>query len=168
MKILGVILPLFALANTGVPTPPSAVAEAAGSSVGIAIFLGLVVGKPLGIVGASWLAVRAGIASLPRGVNWFHMLGLGFLGGIGFTVSLFITDLAFEDEAAVATAKIAILLASTFAAVAGAVVLKMGSARSTAPDDLGPIEFHELDPSTETPLPRTNGVKVTASAPVQS
>ena len=163
------VVPLFALANTGVPTPPGAVVDAATSSVGVAIFLGLVVGKPLGIVGASWLAVRSGLATLPKGVNWLHMTGLGFLGGIGFTVSLFVTDLAFDNEAAVTSAKISILVASTFAAVAGAVLLKVGAARSSeAEPELGPIEFHELDPSTQTTLPTNVGVKVNGSAPLRS
>lgn len=154
------IVPLFALANTGVPTPPGAVVDAATSSLGQAIFVGLVIGKPVGIVGASWLAVRLGIASLPKGVTWTHMVGLGFLGGIGFTVSLFITDLAFESEEAVVTAKIAILLASTVAAAAGAVILKL-SVQNPSPDaseDLGPIGYSELDPSTETTMPAKVGV----------
>ncbi len=157
------IVPLFALANTGVPTPPSAVVDAATSGIGQAIFIGLVIGKPIGIVGAAWLAVRLGIATLPRGVRWIHMVGLGFLGGIGFTVSLFITDLAFEDEAAIASAKISILLASTVAATAGAVVLKL-SARSTpaSSQQLGPIDFSELDPSTETVLPTLSTVRAQA------
>ena len=154
------IVPLFALANTGVPTPPGAVVDAATSSLGQAIFLGLVIGKPVGIVGASWIAVRLGIAALPKGVTWTHMLGLGFLGGIGFTVSLFITDLAFDNEEAVVTAKIAILLASTIAAAAGAVVLKM-STRTTMSEEpeLGPISYSELDASTETPLPTNVGAR---------
>lgn len=158
------IVPLFALANTGVPTPPGAVVDAATSSLGQAIFVGLVIGKPLGIVGASWIAVKLGIASLPKGVNWMHMLGLGFLGGIGFTVSLFITDLAFEAEEAVITAKIAILLASTAAAVAGATILKLSPSTSAPTDELGPIDYSELDPSTETLLPTGVGSRVGTSA----
>jgi len=150
------IVPLFALANTGVPTPPSAVVDAATSGVGQAIFVGLVFGKPLGIVGASWLAVRMGIATLPKGVSWIHMVGLGFLGGIGFTVSLFITDLAFEDETTVASAKIAILAASVVAATAGAVVLKLSTRpKPESAGQLGPIGYSELDASTEAVLPTT-------------
>ncbi len=64
------IVPLFALANTGVPTPPGAVVDAATSTLGQAIFVGLVIGKPVGIVGASWIAVKLGIATLPKGVTW--------------------------------------------------------------------------------------------------
>ncbi len=160
------IVPLFALANTGVPTPPAAILDAATSSVGQAIFVGLVIGKPLGIVSASWLAVRLGIATLPKGVTWMHMIGVGFLGGIGFTVSLFITDLAFEDEGAVASAKIAILLASTVAAGAGAAFLKLGTKASPniSESDLGPIDYSELDASTETVLP----VGIGANASVQT
>lgn len=160
------IVPLFALANTGVPTPPGAVVDAATSSLGQAIFVGLVIGKPVGIVGAAWIAVKLGIATLPKGVNWGHMLGLGFLGGIGFTVSLFITDLAFEDATAVATAKIAILLASTAAAAAGAIILKLSTKNADIGEasDLGPIEYDELAPSTETSLPTSVSIGVGAAA----
>jgi NhaA family Na+:H+ antiporter len=152
------IVPLFALANTGVALPPSAVVDAATSGIGQAIFIGLVLGKPLGIVGASWVAVRLGIATLPKGVRWIHMVGIGFLGGIGFTVSLFITDLAFEDDSAVVSAKIAILAASVAAATAGAVVLELSTrTKPDTPHQLGPIQYRELAPSTETVLPTTAG-----------
>jgi NhaA family Na+:H+ antiporter len=156
------IVPLFALANTNVAISGEALGEAASGSLGRAIFFGLVVGKPVGIVAASWVAVRAGVAVLPKGVNWLHMIGVGLLGGIGFTVSLFITDLAFEDEAVVAIAKISILAASVAAATGGALALRFaGSHSDPASDDspadhetvdhLGPITYEELEAVSSVP-----------------
>ncbi len=118
-----IIIPLFALGNAGVSVAPSAIAEGAGSVVFRAVVVGLVIGKPVGIVGACFLAVKSGLAVLPRGVNWKHMLGIGFLGGIGFTVSIFISGLAYDSEEVVGNSKIAILLASVAASLLGAVIL---------------------------------------------
>ena len=138
------IVPVFALANTGVPISGAALADAATTPVGLAIFAGLVIGKPVGITAAAFLAVRLNIAELPKGTNWGQLVGVGLLGGIGFTVSLFITDLAFDSAETVDNAKIAVLSASIAASVLGAVVLvKTTTPRST--DDLGPIEFDELN-----------------------
>jgi NhaA family Na+:H+ antiporter len=95
-----------------------------GSSVALGVILGLLVGKPLGVTLFAYLAVRAGLAALPAGVTWRHVLGAGWLGGIGFTMSLFITGLAFAGTPLVATAKIAILLASFIAGVIGFLVLR--------------------------------------------
>ena len=90
----------------------------------LGIVLGLTLGKPIGIVGAAWLAVRSGVAELPQGVNWQHMLGVGVLAGMGFTMSLFIASLAFANPDTLATAKLAILLASLLAGVIGFVLLR--------------------------------------------
>ncbi len=117
------IVPVFALANTGVVVSGAALSEAVGAAAAQAIVLGLVVGKPVGIIVASLIAVKAGIAVLPAGTSWSHVAGVGFLAGIGFTVSLFITELAFDDPAVVDSAKIAVLAASVLASVAGAVLL---------------------------------------------
>jgi NhaA family Na+:H+ antiporter len=117
------ILPLFALANAGVVVD-SHVLEALANPVSLGIVLGLAVGKPLGIVMMTWLAVRSGLGSLPTGVTWPQIFGVGCLAGIGFTMSLFITDLAFEAEILVASAKLGILAASLGAAAVGAVVLR--------------------------------------------
>jgi NhaA family Na+:H+ antiporter len=84
----------------------------------------LVVGNPLGIVGFSWLAVRLGIASLPTGMRWAHVVGIGLLGGMGFTVSLFITGLAFDDAQLISEAKVGILAASVIAGLASYVFLR--------------------------------------------
>ena len=91
-------------------------------SIGVAA--GLVVGKTVGILGASVLAVRFGVARLPAGVSWGQIVGLAVLGGTGFTVSLFITDLAFTDPALTALSKIGILIGSVTAAVVGYAVLR--------------------------------------------
>jgi NhaA family Na+:H+ antiporter len=112
-----VVLPLFALSNTGVVLSPGIVNGHVGLIV--AIVPGLVFGKPLGIVGAAALAVRLGIASKPSSYTWRQLLGAGALGGIGFTMSLFIADQAFPSEHDFAAAKIAIFAASLIAGTAG-------------------------------------------------
>ena len=116
------IMPIFALANAGVALGGTRIGGAT-ASVGLGILLGLVVGKPIGLFGASWLVVRSGIGDLPHSVTWHHMLGVSLLGGIGFTMSLFIAALAFTDAGVLATAKLAILLASVLAACAGLLLL---------------------------------------------
>ena len=123
-----VILPVFALANGGVVLSASGIADAATSSVTIGIVLGLVAGKCIGIVLATRLAVALGIGSLPEGVTWRMVTGVAFLGGIGFTVSLFITGLAFDDHLLQDSAKIGVLTASVIAAVAGASILRREAA----------------------------------------
>jgi NhaA family Na+:H+ antiporter len=89
----------------------------------IAITLGLVAGKSIGIVAASWLAVRSRIAVKPQAYSWRQLVGAGALGGIGFTMSLFIAGLAFPNAADYAAAKIAIFIASIIAAALGAMIL---------------------------------------------
>ena len=116
-----VVLPIFALANAGVAWTPGVLDEQ-GRLIG-AIALGLVLGKPIGIVLAAWLAVRSGIALKPEAYSWRQLCGAGVLGGIGFTMSLFIAGVAFPDQADYAAAKIAIFLASLIAGGAGVLVL---------------------------------------------
>jgi Na+:H+ antiporter, NhaA family len=118
-----VIVPVFALANAGVPLSADAIADAAGSTVTLGVILGLVLGKTVGIAGAAWIAIRLGIADLPGGVKWRQLLGAAALGGIGFTVSLFIAGLAFESVELVDDAKIGILAASAIATGLGALLL---------------------------------------------
>jgi NhaA family Na+:H+ antiporter len=113
------VLPLFALANTGVVIDAGAFATLAGAN-GLGIALGLVVGKPLGVSLACAAAVKARVCALPEGVGARHVLGAGLLGGIGFTMSIFITNLAFVDSPGVInSSKLAILLASLVAGLAG-------------------------------------------------
>lgn len=89
----------------------------------VGVFFGLLVGKPLGVVGATWLAVKAGVTQLPPGVTWKGITGVGFLAGIGFTMALFIANLAFGSGAVLDQAKIGILSASVVAAILGLVFL---------------------------------------------
>jgi NhaA family Na+:H+ antiporter len=116
------ILPVFALANAGVRID-SHILEALANPISLGIMLGLVVGKPLGITLLSWLATRFAGGSLPAGVTWSHIVGAGCLAGIGFTMSLFISGLAFVDEALIANAKIGILAASLLSGIIGFVIL---------------------------------------------
>jgi NhaA family Na+:H+ antiporter len=120
-----VIIPLFALANAGVSLSADALARAASSRITIGIVVGLVAGKILGIVGASALAVRSGIGRLGEGVEWMAVIGTGAVAGIGFTVSIFITDLAFPGKALAADAKIGIFAASLLSGVLGVVVFRL-------------------------------------------
>ena len=110
------VLPVFALMNAGV-----AVSSGGLGTVSLGVTLGLLLGKPLGVVGGAWLAVRLGVAALPRRVTWPQMVGAGLLAGIGFTMSLFVSNLAFDDAALLTQAKLGVLIASVMAAVLGAV-----------------------------------------------
>ena len=116
------ILPLFALANAGVALGGDLTAVLT-NPLALGIIAGLVVGKPVGIVFMSWLAVKSGRGALPKGVTWTQVAGAGCLAGIGFTMSLFVADLAFNDEALIATAKVGILAASLASGIIGYVLL---------------------------------------------
>ncbi len=118
------IVPVFALANAGVELSANALNDAMRSRITIGIVLGLVVGKLVGVSSFSWLAVRLGVCTLPRGATWTKVLGMGGVAGIGFTVSLFITNLAFTADDITDQAKVGILVASTVAAVIGAAILR--------------------------------------------
>lgn len=121
------VLPLFALANTAVVFTPQW-QQSLGSANSLGIIAGLVLGKPLGIALLSYLAVAAGICRLPADLTWPHIIGVGLLGGIGFTMSIFITNLAFADQAQVINAsKMAILMASLAAATLGLFWLSLHS-----------------------------------------
>ncbi len=120
------IMPLFALANAGVALG-GGIADALTSSVALGIVAGLVVGKQLGITLFAWLAVKSGVSELPEGIRWRHVYGAGWLAGIGFTMSLFISDLAFSDGRLVDAAKLGILVASVIAGVVGWVILRGAS-----------------------------------------
>ena len=116
------ILPLFALANAGVAIGGD-LAAVLVDPLALGIIAGLVVGKPVGISLLSWFAVKSGRGALPAGVTWVQVAGAGCLAGIGFTMSLFVTDLAFNDEALIATAKVGILAASLTSGIVGYVLL---------------------------------------------
>ncbi len=130
------IIPVFALANAGVELSTDALDDAFRSSTTIGIVLGLVIGKLTGVVLFTWLAVRLGFCELPNGATWPKIVGIGAVAGIGFTVSLFITNLAFESSEIADEAKIGILIASTIAAVAGAVILRTSKSALPSQSDL--------------------------------
>ena len=117
-----VIMPLFALSNAGVKLEGDFF-EALTHPVTVGIVLGLVIGKQVGVTLFSWVAVRFGIAALPYGVTWLQFYGVALLGGIGFTMSLFITNLAFTSDLLTTEAKIGILLGSAISGVIGYLVL---------------------------------------------
>jgi len=124
-----VILPLFALANTGVAIDATAL-NLLGGANSLGIGLGLTVGKPVGIVLMCWLAIVTGLCTLPERVRWSHVAGAGLLGGIGFTMSIFITNLAFASTPAqIASSKIAVLAASLVSGLLGLLWLSKTPAR---------------------------------------
>jgi NhaA family Na+:H+ antiporter len=127
------VLPLFALANAGIPLTAETARQALSSSPMLGAFMGLLLGKVAGIVLFAGLAVRLRIAQLLPGVRWLHLAGVGLLAGIGFTVSLFITDLAFDDSAVNAQAKLGVLSASLLAGIAGYLLLRWTARRSPGP-----------------------------------
>ena len=131
-----VVLPLFAFANAGIAMEGVGfVSLRAGPGVGILV--GLVVGKPLGIFLFSRLAVRLGLAELPREVTWRHVLGVGFLGGVGFTMALFIGGLAFSSESDLLGVKVATLLGSAVAAAVGLFVLRTSTWQASPESNAG-------------------------------
>ncbi|OIQ16270.1 MAG: Na+/H+ antiporter NhaA [Flavobacterium sp. MedPE-SWcel] len=118
------IMPIFAIANTNI-TFEDGMLAGLGSNLGMGIVLGLFLGKPVGIFLMSWLSVKLKIAQLPTGANWTHVIGLGLLGGIGFTMSIFIALLSFDNEAYQNEAKFAILIASALSGICGYLLLNM-------------------------------------------
>lgn len=116
------VLPLFAFANAGFVFRSDAFSN--NQPVMLGIILGLVAGKAFGITFASWILTKIGIATLPEGVNWRHIIGVGFIAGIGFTVSIFITELAFKGNVSlISTAKVSIFIASALSALIGTAIL---------------------------------------------
>jgi NhaA family Na+:H+ antiporter len=120
------ILPLFAFANAGVSLQGLSLAKLV-EPVPLGIALGLFIGKPVGIFCASWIAVAAGLAPRPEGASWAQLLGVGMLGGIGFTMSLFIGMLAFTDPAHAAPLRLGVLSGSLLSALAGFLVLRFSA-----------------------------------------
>ena len=136
-----VILPLFALANTAVIVGANSLPGLVSNN-GLGIILGLLVGKPLGITLLSFTAVSVGLCRLPLDMNWRHVFGAGLLGGIGFTMSIFITNLAFSGDAdAVSASKLAILLASLAAGAAGLLWLRLMGQPVAGDRDMDTMDF---------------------------
>ncbi|HEY4538674.1 MAG TPA: Na+/H+ antiporter NhaA [Faecalibacter sp.] len=118
------IIPIFAFANTNI-TIQSEMIEGLTSPLGLGIGLGLLIGKPIGIVTTTFICSKLGIGQLPLNSNLMHMVGVGLLAGIGFTMSIFISILSFSDPLHVEEAKLAVLLTSLLAGIIGFIVLKM-------------------------------------------
>lgn len=116
-----VIVPIFALVNTAIIIP-SDVIDSLSSPNSLGIIIGLTAGKMIGIFSIPFILVTAGLARLQEGITWKNLLGIGFLGGIGFTMSMFISNLAFTDTALVNNSKLSILIASTVAAITGLLI----------------------------------------------
>jgi Na+:H+ antiporter, NhaA family len=129
-----VIVPLFSLANAGIAIDADRLGDAVTSPIMWGIVAGLAVGKPVGVLVASRLAARSGLADAPHGADPRHTVGVGAAAGIGFTVALFITELAFDDVDEREIAKMAVLLASLLAAVFAATFLRARPSRVTAED----------------------------------
>ncbi|MCD6433685.1 MAG: Na+/H+ antiporter NhaA [Sulfurimonas sp.] len=115
-----IVIPLFALANAGISIDFSSIGETITQKVSLGIIAGLILGKVIGIFGVAWIAIKLGIAKLPEGSNMSQIFGVSFLGGIGFTMSIFVADLAFlNSESMIFQAKVGILAASLFAGLFG-------------------------------------------------
>jgi NhaA family Na+:H+ antiporter len=133
-----VIVPMFALANAGIQLSADTLADPSDILIGVAV--ALVVGKLVGITAFSWLAVRLGLARLPADAGWRHVAGVGAVAGIGFTVSLFITALAFDTDTPRDDAKVGILIASISAALIGATIFLLADRGSLRPPDADTAE----------------------------
>jgi NhaA family Na+:H+ antiporter len=175
------ILPVFALANAGIPVL-SGLGEALTNPVTWGVIAGLVVGKPVGIALFSWLAVRVGVAVRPRAIEWSHVAALGFLSGIGFTMSLFITELSFEAGPIADAARVGILLASLVAGAVGYLVLRAtlppprdaaglatpGLTDAEPDEDLDDDEEEQIvqeEPEMHAPAPRMLDIPPAAASP---
>ncbi len=127
-----IVIPLFALANAGISIDFSSIGDTVATPISLGIILGLILGKVLGIAGVAWLAIKLGIAKLPQNSTMSQIFGVAFLGGIGFTMSIFVADLAFAgDEASIFEAKVGILSASLFAGIFGFLWLRFSSKKLT-------------------------------------
>ena len=136
-----VILPIFALANTGIIVASNWYQNLSEPN-SLGIMLGLIVGKPLGITLVSFIVVMLGLCRLPLDLNWKHVFGAGLLGGIGFTMSIFITNLAFVGQPDVINAsKMAILLSSLMAGLIGFLWLKLFGKPTAIDDDMNAMDF---------------------------
>ncbi|MCU0261929.1 MAG: Na+/H+ antiporter NhaA, partial [Ilumatobacteraceae bacterium] len=132
------IVPLFALANAGVYVPADELGDALSSEVTWGVILGLVIGKPVGITVAVAIAVATRLGRLPKAVTWRYVIGAGALAGIGFTVALFVTELAFGESVEGRDARLGVLLASLLAAAIGAAICipgRVSDAEAALPEE---------------------------------
>ncbi|WP_234124208.1 Na+/H+ antiporter NhaA [Clostridium hydrogenum] len=120
-----VIMPIFALANSGIVIDINNLSTILFKPIGLGIILGLFIGKQIGIFGISYILIKLKIAKLPSHVNKSHLYGASVLGGIGFTMSMFVSSLSFVDETVLSTAKLSIMISSILSAILGAIVFKL-------------------------------------------
>lgn len=120
-----VVMPVFALANSGIAIDINSISTIILTPVSLGIIFGLVIGKQIGIFGVSYILVKFKIAKLPSQVTKRHLYGASVLGGVGFTMSLFVSSLSFSDEAVLSSAKISIMIASILAAILGTIIFKL-------------------------------------------
>ncbi len=139
------VLPLFALVNAGVAVPASALGRALASPLTLGVAAGLVLGKPVGIVTAAWLARAAGLARLPEGARWSELVGAACLGGVGFTMSIFIAALAFTEGDSLDLARIGILLGSAVSALLGFTILWLATTGRRSAEAVPPGPAPESD-----------------------
>jgi Na+:H+ antiporter, NhaA family len=126
MPVAFFIIPLFALANAGIPVDISTLGETLTHPVALGVMVGLILGKLIGVAGITWLAVKLGIGKLPEGMTTYHLVGVGLLAGIGFTMSIFIAELGFANNADyLLMAKTGVLFASIIAGTGGYIWLRM-------------------------------------------
>jgi NhaA family Na+:H+ antiporter len=149
-----VVVPVFALANAGVVLDGGAVRGIVTDPTTTGVLLGLVVGKTIGVFGATAVAVRMGIARLPSGTTWRHMFGLATSAGVGFTVALFVTSLSFDTVATTDAAKVGILAGSTLAGIIGFTILRTTPAATERPDVATPEPAAALAPRRSDRVPR--------------
>ncbi|UTW46299.1 Na+/H+ antiporter NhaA [bacterium SCSIO 12696] len=128
LPVTYIVIPIFALANAGIPLAGFAGETEIFNNITLGVALGLLVGKLIGIAGATWVGWKLGLGELPSGCNFLHIVGIGFLGGIGFTMSIFIAELAFEGAAGdLVLAKAGVIIASLIAGIAGFICLAKAS-----------------------------------------
>jgi len=140
LPVAYIVIPIFALANAGIPVDFSGFGAYLQHPITLGVLVGLLLGKPVGIVGLTWLTVKLGWAELPKGLTMKHIIGVGMLGGIGFTMSIFIADLGFSSSPnELLMAKTGILLASAIAGVGGICWLLT----QTRNEDTGPADTHD-------------------------
>lgn len=144
-----VIVPLFALANAGVPLTGDTLRAALVSPITLGVVAGLVLGKLIGILLGATLAVRLRLGDLGPGLSWGHLAGGAALSGIGFTISLFIVDLAFDDEASADQARVGVLTASVVATLLGSVVLRLVARRQRGGNDQRNVLEPSVDPERD-------------------
>ena len=124
-----IVMPLFAFANAGVKLE-GGIDTITGSTVAVGVMMGLVLGKVIGISSFSWILYKLGIAELPKGANWYQIIGVACLAGIGFTMSLFIAELAFSSKQLISEAKLAVLVGSAIAGIIGLGLLRFSKVQN--------------------------------------